>query len=101
MQATLTDTTLRITFEGDLLSTNIDALRTEILAAMAQYPSTQTIVADLTHSRLVDSKGVNLLIALYRETQNRKIGFRAENPTPDVRRLLGLLKLNERFGLTA
>jgi len=63
MQATLTDTTLRVTFDGDLLSTNIDALRTEILAAMAQYPSAQTIVADLTHARLVDSKGFNLLIA--------------------------------------
>ena len=101
MQVTYTDTTLRVTFDGDLLSTNIDALRTEILAVLAQYPSTQTIVADLTHSRLVDSKGVNLLIALYRETQNRKFEFRVENPSPDVRRLLGLLKLNERFGLTA
>lgn len=99
MQAFLTDTTLRVTFDGDLLSTNIDAVRTAILAAMAQYPGAKTIVADLTNSRLVDSKGVNLLIALYRETQNRKIGFRAENPTPDVRRLLSLLKLNERFGL--
>ena len=100
MQTTFTDTTLRVTFDGDLLLTNIDSLRTEILAVMAQYPTAQTIVADLTHSRLVDSKGVNLLIALYRETQNRKLAFRAENPTPDVRRLLGLLKLNERFGLT-
>ena len=101
MQVTLTATTLRITFDGDLLSTNIDAQRTEILAAMAQNPSAQTIVADLTHSRQVDSKGVNLLIALYRETQNRKLSFRAENPTADVRRLLNLLKLNERFCLGA
>lgn len=101
MQATLNATTLRILFDGDLLSTNIDALRNEILAALNQHAKTQTIIADLTHCRLVDSKGVNLLIALYREAQNRKLGFRAENPTPDVRRLLGLLKLNERFGLTA
>jgi len=101
MQATLSETTLRVTFDGDLLSTNIDALRTEILAAMAEHPSAEIIVADLSYARLIDSKGINLLIALYRETQNRKLGFRAENPTADVRRLLGLLKLNERFGLGA
>ena len=101
MQATLSATTLRIAFDGDLLSTNIDALRNDILAALNLHSTAQTIVADLAKCRLVDSKGVNLLIALYRETQNRKLAFRAENPSPDVRRLLGLLKLNERFGLTA
>jgi len=100
MQTSLTDTTLRITFDGDLLSTNVDSLRTELLAVLAQHPATRTIVTDLSHSRVVDSKGVNLLIALFRETQNRKIAFRVENPLPDVRRLLSLLNLNERFGLT-
>ena len=100
MQATFTATTLRITFDGDLLSTNVEALRLKILAALAQHPSAQTVVADLTHTRLVDSKGINLLIALYREIQNRKLALRLENPTPEVRRLLGLLNLSERFGLS-
>jgi anti-anti-sigma factor len=101
MKIALTATTLKITFSGDLLSTNIDALRTEILAALTEHSSTQTVVADLSNARLVDSKGVNLLLALYRETQRRKIDFRAENPSADVRRLLALLNLQERFGLTA
>ena len=101
MQATLIATTLRVTFDGDLLSTNVEALRLEILAALTQHPSAQSVTVDLTHTRLVDSKGINLLIALYRETQNRKLVLRLENPTADVRRLLGLLNLGERFGLTA
>ena len=101
MQTTLSADTLRVTFDGDLLSTNVDALRTEILDALTRNPAAQTIIADLSHSRLVDSKGVNLLIALFRETQRRKLAFRVENPLPEVRRLLALLNLNERFGLTA
>ena len=99
MQALLTQTTLRLTFDGDLLSTNVDALRNEILAALAQHPGAQTIVANLSNCRLVDSKGVNLLIALYRESEHRKLAFMVENPTADVRRLLMLLNLTTRFGL--
>ena len=100
MHAALTDTTLRVTFDGDLLSSNVDALRAEILAALTLHAaSARTLAADLAASRLVDSKGLNLLIALYRESQHRKLAFRVENPSADVRRLFSLLKLNERFGL--
>ena len=101
MQALLTQTTLRLTFDGDLLSTNVDTLRNEILAALAAHSGAQSIVADLAHCRLVDSKGVNLLIALYRESEHRKLAFKVENPSADVRRLLTLLNLTTRFGLTA
>lgn len=100
MKIDLTTPALRVTFAGDLLSTNIDTIRTEILAALTAHSSAQSVIADLENSHLVDSKGVNLLIALYRETQRRNIGFQVVNPSADVRRLLGLLNLNERFGLS-
>jgi len=99
MQSTLTDSTLRIIFDGDLLSTNVDALRQKIITIIGSNPGATTVVADLKNARLVDSRGVNLLIALYRETQTRKFGFSAENPSADVHRLLAMLNLEERFGL--
>ena len=100
MQTLLTQTTLRLTFDGDLLSSNVDALRNEILAAFTQNPGAQSVVANLANCRLVDSKGINLLIALYRESEHRKLAFKVENPSADVRRLLTLLNLTARFGLT-
>jgi anti-anti-sigma factor len=100
MQSNLNNTTLRIVFDGDLLSTNVDSLRREIIAVIGSHPGTKAIAADLSNCRLVDSKGVNLLIALFRESQNRGWAFSAVNPTPDVRRLLALLNLTERFGLS-
>lgn len=101
MQATLHDTTLRLAFDGDLLSTNVNALRAKLLAQLDAHPSAKVLVADLGNTRVVDSQGLNLLIALSRETDRRKLGYRVENAVPDVRRLFTLLNLNERLGLPA
>lgn len=100
MQATLDTSTLRIAFAGDLLSTNVGSLRPKLLAALAENPTAQSVVADLARAGSVDSQGLNLLLSLFRETERRKIGFRVENPNPEVRRLLTLLNLATRFGLS-
>lgn len=99
MQASFSDSTLRIVFQGDLLSTNVDTLRRGILASLSSQPSTRSIVADLQNTRVVDSKGINLLIAIFRECQGRGFSFAVENPSADIRRLLSMLNLEERFGL--
>ncbi len=101
MKATLTASNLRIVFDGDLLSTNVAALRTELLAHIQNHPEASTIIADLSRASFVDSQGLNLIIALFRESERRKVTFRVENPGPEVRRLLTLLNLNERLGIAA
>ncbi len=101
MQAILNDSTLRIVFKGDLLSTNVDALRQEILASVSDNPGARTIIADLKNTRQVDSKGVNLLIAIFRECESRRFTFSVDNPSDAIRRLFSLLNLETRFGLKA
>ncbi len=100
MDVLLTDHTLRITFAGDLLSTNIDALSAALLQHLDQHTEARAVVADLSRARMIDSKGINLLLALYRETQRRKLALSVEQPTADIRRMLTLLNLNGRLGLT-
>ncbi len=99
MQTTLDASTLRIVFAGDILSTNVAALRTELLVTLGAHPEAKHVAADLTNSRTVDSQGINLLLALYRETERRQVGFRVENPSAEIRRLFDLLNLSGRFGL--
>lgn len=99
MQADFHDSTLRIVFTGDLLSTNVDSLRQAILASLVGHPTAKAIVVDLKNTRVVDSKGVNLLIAIFRECETRRLAFAVENPSDAVRRLLALLNLEARFGL--
>ncbi len=99
MQTLLEASTLRLVFAGDILSTNVAALRTELLATLGAHPAATHVTADLVNARTVDSQGINLLLALYRESERRKIGFRVENPSPEIRRLFDLLNLSGRFGL--
>ena len=99
MQAHLENGTLRLAFAGDILSTNVAQKRLALLAQLAAHPTATAIVADLTLSRAIDSQGLNLLIALYRECERRHLAFHAENPAPEVLRLFIALKLAERFGL--
>jgi anti-anti-sigma factor len=90
---------LCLEFEGDLLSTNIASLRTEILGILEAHPTAQSLVADIRAANKVDSQGLNLLVALLREAERRGIGFRVENANADIRRLITLLKLATRFGI--
>ncbi len=99
MQTQLADFVLRITFKGDLLSTNVATRRTELLVHLDNAPTATTVIADLSNAKVVDSQGLNLLIALLRETERRKLKFRVENPNPEIRRMFTLLNLNARFGL--
>jgi anti-anti-sigma factor len=99
MQTQINDYTLRVTFPGDLLSTNVAALRTELLSHLDKEATATTIIADLSNAKVVDSQGLNLLIALLRESERRKLTFRVENPHPEIRRMFTLLNLNLRFGL--
>lgn len=101
MNTTFNNETIRFTFDGDILSTNVQAIRPELIAGLDQYAGAKAVVVDLAACRIIDSMGLNLLIALYRESEKRKLTFRAENPCSDVTRLFSFLNLTERFGLKA
>ena len=100
MNALYSDTTLTLTFDGDLTSTTVVSVRAELIELLKNYPSATALVANLSQVGQVDSMGLNLLIGLYREAHFRKVPFRIENPVPSVRRLFALLNLTERFGLS-
>jgi anti-anti-sigma factor len=101
MQTQFQNNSLRLVFPGDILSTNVAETRVALLGHLAAYPMASTVIADLGQSNLIDSQGLNLLVALYRECERRHAAFRVENPVPDIQRLFFALKLAERFGLVA
>jgi anti-anti-sigma factor len=100
MHATLSDQRLEVTFEGDILSTNVGSLRTSLLAELDRNPACTAVVANLARARRVDSQGLNLLISLYRECERRQLAFSVIEPQPEVLRLFTYLKLTQRFGLS-
>jgi anti-anti-sigma factor len=99
MQTQFQNNTLRLLFPGDILSTNVGEIRVALLGHLSAYPMAGAVIADLGLSNLIDSQGLNLLVALFRECERRQVSFRVENPVPDIQRLFTALKLAERFGL--
>lgn len=101
MHTELTDSTLRVIFDGDILSPQIATLRTQLLGHLDSSTGVTALVADLSASKIVNSQGLNLLIALLRETERRKWTFRVENSKPEIQRMFTLLNLNSRFDIGA
>jgi anti-anti-sigma factor len=67
--------TLELTIPGDVLSTNADPLRAEILALLETGPvkagGWTTLQLDLTAAKMIDSVGLNLIVGLYKEAKKR------------------------------
>ncbi len=99
MKITLNNGTLNIAIAGDILSTNVQQLRPLLIAGIDQNPDTTSVVVDLASCKTIDSVGLNLLIALYRECEKRKLKFRIINPSDKITQLLTFLNLTERFGI--
>ena len=93
------DETLHIAFAGDILSTNVQSLRPELMQALQKAEGITSVQADLQAARIIDSMGFNLLIALFRECEKRQLRFGVINPSPEVLRLIKFLNLADRFGL--
>jgi anti-anti-sigma factor len=99
MNTQIVDDTLEIAFASEILSTNVQTLRPQLIKALDEAGNISSVVADLAQARVIDSMGFNLLIGLFRECEKRQMSFRVTNPSPEVLRLIKFLNLTDRFGL--
>lgn len=99
MKTHTAEDTLHITFSSEILSTNVQTLRPELMQAIDQAEGITSVVADLAEARIIDSMGFNLLIGLFRECEKRRLNFHVINPSEEVLRLIKFLNLTDRFGL--
>ncbi len=99
MKETFREGVLGIDFPGDLLGAEIGELLPILEKILDSYPQANSLEADISNCHIIDSKGINLLIALFREAQNRHLAFRVKNPSPEVHRLLTLMNLADLFNL--
>lgn len=94
-----TDTTLTVTFEEDILSTNTLELKDALVELLNLTTQCNAIRLDLSAVDIIDSQGLNLLIGIYQECQKRQWQFTVHNPKSNVRELLQFVRLEQRFGL--
>jgi len=93
--------TLHVTIPGDILSTNAEALRRDIMAALND--STQTTLSvlelDLRAARMVDSAGLNLIVSLVRAASQRSCRTRALVENANVHRTFLFTRLDRYLEL--
>ncbi len=89
---------LRLSFPGDVLSTNSDNLQREFLALLETTPvktaGWTTLVIDLSAAKMVDSVGLNLIVGLYKEAKKRGAKTRAVVTSPNIQRTFAFTRLD-------
>jgi anti-anti-sigma factor len=103
MKSELKNGILGLTLPGDLLSTTVDTLRTEIRHQLAEPPppadAPHTICLDLRASRLIDSAGVNLLVGMIRTCQAKALKLKVLVASRTVHRTLLFTRLDRHLEL--
>jgi len=88
--------TLTIVIPGDLTSTHVRELRAEIDAVLAESPvHWQLLLFDLTAAKMVDSMGLNLIVAVYKAAQRSGAKMRLTCSNPNVHRALIFTRLDK------
>jgi anti-anti-sigma factor len=97
----LAERVLQVTVPGDLLSTNADPIRTEFLALLetpaVKAANWDTLKLDLTAAKMVDSVGLNLIVAIYKETQKHKAKMAVLVSNPNIQRTFLFTRLDKHL----
>jgi anti-anti-sigma factor len=92
----LDNRTLRLIFDGDVLSTNAAGLKVEAMAALASADAVWDFLeVDLSAAKMVDSVGLNLLVTIIKAVQARDRKIRIRTSNSHVRRALKFTRLDQ------
>jgi anti-anti-sigma factor len=93
--------TLKLTIQGDILSTSIETLRPDIFGVLERVPPGpwEILVLDLTSATMVDSAGLNLLISVVRHLKNANVKIRALVTNENILRTFRFTRLDKHIEL--
>jgi len=95
--------TLSVTVPGDVLSTNADALREDLFGLLDSPPvkhgDWDTLKLDLTAAQMVDSVGLNLIVAIVRNVKNRNGRIVTTLKSPNIHRTFLFTRLDKQMEL--
>jgi anti-anti-sigma factor len=97
--------TLTVTIPGDVLSTNLEELRTRMHTLIAPPPTGSdlwtTLVLDLSATKMIDSAGLNFLVSLVRTIGARGGKVSARALQPQILRAFKFTRLDQHITLLA
>jgi len=102
-QSNLENEVLTLCVSGDLISTNAEAVRNEA-ARLIEHPGSQAgrwglFKLDLSTAKMVDSKGLNLIVALLKRVQKQGARLQVVYSDANIQRTLTFTRLDRHVEL--
>ena len=94
-----TERSLIFGLSGEIIMDVVPELRDDI-QRLADQSDKPVLVADLGRVTFMDSSGVGLLLGTRRFCEERGKTFTLANPSPPIKKLLGVLRLTEYFAVS-
>lgn len=91
------DGATRVSVVGEVDVSNASELREQVDAVLAEGPSAVTV--DLAEVAYIDSTGIGVLVGAATRAAEGHVAFKVANPQANVRRVLGLLGVEQQLHL--
>jgi anti-sigma B factor antagonist len=97
MEFKLQGDVLTMTLDANLVAANLDRYQAETREVFTKYPEARIMEFDLANVTEIDSLGINLVVAIYKEISGRGLTFRVTNSSRQIKNLFKLFKLSSYF----
>jgi len=91
---------ITLAINGNILSTNVQEVRQRVLDILAlnetSNPSWKKLHLDLTAAQMIDSTGLNFLVAVTRHVKKRGIDLKISVTSPNISKSFSFIRLNRQ-----
>ncbi len=84
-----------LTAGGDLISSEVESFKDEILENLAQKP--QRLILDMGKVKVIDSSGIGMLIAAKNSASKYKCELVLKDMNADIIKMFKIMRLTEHF----
>lgn len=85
---------------GNILSTNVHEIRQRVLDMLAAVEQRnevwKTLRLDLSRAQMIDSSGLNFLVALVRHVRKRNVGMHITVGSPNILKSFSFIRLDRQ-----
>jgi anti-anti-sigma factor len=91
---------ITLVVNGNILSTNVQDVRQKVLDIIGENetnnPAWKKLHLDLTAAQMIDSTGLNFLVAVTRHVKKRGIDLKISVTSPNIQKSFSFIRLNRQ-----
>ncbi len=100
MKVIVNEQTLELVFEKDLVASNLDEQTKTIKNSLKENTDVKKVSLNFENVKELDSLGINLVIATFKEADEKKKEFSIFNTSTSIKNLFHLFKLHTYFDIS-